>query len=189
VPQETQPLIDFLFAGTGLLVATGAGAAGGLAEMGAGCATGLADFEPPAVAAGLVAAAVVVAAAVDAAAGVVPPAISVVIAEPTALMLGSVVFVVLATPERSTVPVTVALAAAAGAALCAVAALSPALPCIEPQAASGNARAIAAADKQDELFKITPHGLMTMALFVPCESIYGMPADANNCYGLATSGA
>ncbi len=159
VPQETQPLIDFLLAGTGLFVATGTGAAaaGGLDVTGAGCATGLADFEAPAVAAVLVATAAVVAAAVDADDGVVPPAISVVTAAPTALMPGSVVSVVLATPERSTVPLTVALAAAAGAALCAVAALSPELPCIEPQAASGNARAIAAADKPDELFKITPH--------------------------------
>jgi hypothetical protein len=117
--QETQPLIDFLFAGAGV-------AAGG------GLEPAVVPPEPTA--------------PVPVAVGV-EPAMAIVTGDPTVLIDPSAVIVVLAAPDLSTVPVTVPVAAPDDDTL-PDDVLSVELPCMDPHAASGRANAIETTEKE-----------------------------------------
>jgi hypothetical protein len=134
--QETQPLIDFLFAGAG--VAAGGGVAAVVVVV----------VELPAPGAPLVVDEPVVAAPVVAVAVGLAPAMATVTGDPTVLMLDpSAVTVVFAAPDLSTVPVTVPVTAP-GAAVVPDETLSVELPCMDPQAARGRTTAIDTTEKE-----------------------------------------
>jgi hypothetical protein len=145
--QDTQPLMDFLFVGTGVV---GAGVLGVLGVVGLAGVVVLVEVFGVVETVGTAGAGVTGTGVGALTTVVLGPAIAAVTGVPTVLLLApSVVFVVLVVPDLSTVPVTAPVTApvtvpvatsVAAAALDGVVSLE--LPCIDPHAARGRAKAM-----------------------------------------------